>query len=47
MKLDAIDLKIVAALRRDGRMTKLKLAEAASLRRPPAGSACADSRPQV
>ncbi len=31
MKLDAIDLKIVAALRRDGRMTKLKLAEAASL----------------
>lgn len=31
MKLDAIDLKIIAALRRDGRMTKLKLAEAANL----------------
>ncbi|WP_200878144.1 AsnC family transcriptional regulator [Bosea sp. LC85] len=27
MKLDTIDLKIVAALRRDGRMTKLKLAQ--------------------
>lgn len=31
MKLDAIDLKIIAALRRDGRMTKLRLAEAANL----------------
>jgi Lrp/AsnC family transcriptional regulator of ectoine degradation len=27
MKLDPIDLKIVAALKRDGRMTKLRLAE--------------------
>lgn len=27
VKLDPIDLKIVAALRRDGRMTKLELAE--------------------
>ncbi len=31
MKLDAIDLKIVEALRRDGRMTKLRLAEAVNL----------------
>jgi len=31
MKLDAIDLKIIDALRRDGRMTKLRLAEAANL----------------
>lgn len=31
MKLDPIDLKIVAALRRDGRMTKLKLAERVAL----------------
>jgi Lrp/AsnC family transcriptional regulator of ectoine degradation len=31
MKLDTIDLKIVAALQRDGRMTKLKLAEAVAL----------------
>ncbi|MCK0198771.1 Lrp/AsnC family transcriptional regulator [Ancylobacter sp. 6x-1] len=31
MKLDAIDLRIIDALRRDGRMTKLKLAEAAGL----------------
>jgi Lrp/AsnC family transcriptional regulator of ectoine degradation len=31
MKLDKIDLKILAALQRDGRMTKLRLAEAVSL----------------
>ena len=31
MKLDDIDLKIVAALQRDGRMTKLSLAEAVNL----------------
>lgn len=31
MKLDPIDMKIVAALQRDGRMTKLKLAEAVAL----------------
>lgn len=31
MKLDATDLKIVEALRRDGRMTKLRLAEAVNL----------------
>jgi len=31
MKLDPIDLKIVAALQRDGRMTKLKLAEMVAL----------------
>jgi len=31
MKLDPIDLKILAALQRDGRMTKLKLAETAAL----------------
>ncbi len=31
MKLDPIDLKIVAALQRDGRMTKLKLAETVAL----------------
>lgn len=31
MKLDALDLKILAALQRDGRMTKLRLAEAVNL----------------
>ena len=31
MKLDKIDLKILAALQRDGRMTKLRLAEAVNL----------------
>ncbi|WP_265285094.1 Lrp/AsnC family transcriptional regulator [Verminephrobacter aporrectodeae] len=31
LKLDAIDLKIVVALRQDGRMTKLKLAETVAL----------------
>lgn len=31
MKLDPIDIKIVLALKQDGRMTKLKLAEAANL----------------
>lgn len=31
MKLDPIDMKIIAALRRDGRMTKLKLAETVAL----------------
>ncbi len=31
MKLDPIDLKIVSALQRDGRMTKLKLAAAVAL----------------
>lgn len=31
MKLDPIDLKIVAALQRDGRMTKLRLAQEANL----------------
>ena len=31
MKLDAYDLKILAALQRDGRMTKLKLADEISL----------------
>jgi Lrp/AsnC family transcriptional regulator of ectoine degradation len=31
LKLDKIDLNILAALQRDGRITKLKLAEAASL----------------
>lgn len=36
MKLDPIDLKIVAALQRDGRMTKLKLAETVAL----SGAAC-------
>ncbi len=31
LKLDGIDLRILSALQRDGRMTKLKLAEAANL----------------
>ncbi len=31
MKLDQIDLKILAALRRDGRMTKLRLADEVAL----------------
>lgn len=31
MKLDKIDLKILSALQRDGRMTKLRLAEAVNL----------------
>jgi Lrp/AsnC family transcriptional regulator of ectoine degradation len=31
MKLDPIDLKIIAGLQRDGRMTKLKLAETVAL----------------
>ena len=31
MKLDKIDLKILAALQRDGRMTKIRLAEAVNL----------------
>ncbi|WP_083269854.1 Lrp/AsnC family transcriptional regulator [Bosea vaviloviae] len=31
MKRDPVDLKIVAALQRDGRMTKLKLAETVAL----------------
>lgn len=31
MKLDAIDLRILAAVQRDGRITKLKLAELAGL----------------
>ena len=31
MKLDAIDLRILAAVRQDGRITKLKLAEIAGL----------------
>lgn len=31
MKLDAIDLRILAAVRQDGRITKLKLAEVAGL----------------
>ncbi|MCR9220347.1 MAG: winged helix-turn-helix transcriptional regulator [Alphaproteobacteria bacterium] len=35
-RLDAIDLKILAALQRDGRMTKLKLADAVGLSPSPA-----------
>ena len=31
MKIDKIDLKILAALQRDGRMTKIRLAEAVNL----------------
>jgi Lrp/AsnC family transcriptional regulator of ectoine degradation len=37
MKLDELDIKILAALQREGRMTKLKLAETINR----AGSGCA------
>jgi Lrp/AsnC family transcriptional regulator of ectoine degradation len=47
-KLDATDLKILDAIQRDGRITKLKLAEQVGLSPTPCwmpGFRCARSRP--
>ena len=38
MKLDSIDLRILEAVQRDGRITKLKLAEVAGLSPTPLGT---------
>jgi len=46
-KLDSIDLKILAELQADGRMTNVDLAEKAASPRPPACAGCEPSRRPV
>lgn len=44
VELDAIDLKILRELQRDGRMTNVDLAQRVGISAPPVCDGCANSR---